>query len=182
MKKLLILLLFSCSIISCKAQKKETPLQWKDFESKEAGIKVQIPCEPKKYFKSFQEQPRPIHVYNFNCEIEGLKFLISSKHYLDDFNNTFKQTFDAVESNLKTMFGEIKSFNERKDFQTNGFESKYYQVKLNSGAKINQLIVVSKTRSYDAMFAVLPDKAKESNTDYEKIGKQFIDSFQLLEK
>jgi hypothetical protein len=182
MKKLLLLFTFIFFIISCQAQN-EVSLPWKEFESIESSMRVQIPCEPKKYFKSFQDQPRPIHVYSFNCEVNGLKFLISSKHYMDEFNDkTFKQTFDAHESNLKTMFGEVESFNERKDFLTNGFDSKYYQVKLKSGAKINQLVVVSKTRSYDAMFVVTPEKAKESNTNYEKIGERFIDSFQVLEK
>ncbi len=88
MKKLSLLFVFAFFIISCRAQKTDLHLQWKEFESEEAGIKASFPCEPQKYYKSFQDEPRPIHVYDFSCEAEGIKFLISSKNYMDVFNRS----------------------------------------------------------------------------------------------
>jgi len=161
MTNILVFLLFVLSTASCQAQKSDLNLQWKEFESKESGMKISLPCEPEKYFKSFQDKPRPIHVYDFSCEVEGIKFLISSKNYMDDFNeNSFKQTFEANEGNLKTMFGAIESFNEKKDFLTNGFISKYYEVKLKGSGKINMLVVVSEIRSYQVMVGITSDSDK----------------------
>lgn len=186
MKRILPLLLSALFAVSCQAQKVNSNLTWKEFESKEAGMKVSLPCEPKKNFKSFQDEPRPIHVYEFSCEAEGMKFLISSKNYMDDFNeNTFKRTFESNESILKTMFGTVEGFEKKENFLTNGLESKYYEVKLKSDGKINMLIVVSKNRSYEAMFGVTPESAvklKESKIGYEEIGKKFIDSFSVIDK
>lgn len=183
MKNILMFLLFVLSTASCQAQKSNLNLQWKEFESKESGIKISLPCEPKKYFKSFQDKPRPIHVYDLSCEVEGIKFLISSKNYMDDFNeNSFKQTFEANESILKTMFGAIESFNEKKDFLTNGFTSKYYEVKLKGSGKINMLVVVSEIRSYQAMVGITPDSDKKLKANFEEISKKFVDSFQITEK
>lgn len=185
MKKILIFIILSVLTISCQAQKSDLDLKWREFEFKEAGIKVSLPCDPEKYFKSFQDEPRPIHVYSFSCEIKGMKFLISSQHYMDKFEeNTFDKTFESHETNLKTIFGSIEDFNEKRDFKTSGFNSKFYEVKPESGGKINNLFVVSESRFYDAMFGILPEsekQIKESKIDYESISKKFTDSFQIIE-
>lgn len=183
MKKILLIVWFAMFSFSCHAQKND--LKWKDFESKEAGIKASFPCEPKKSFRSFQDEPRAIHVYGFDCEDKGIKFLISSKNYLNEFNqDTFKQTFDSNELILKTMFGVVESFNERKDFLTNGFTSRYYEVRPKSGGKVNSLIVLSENRSYELIIGITPDNAKKmemSNANFQDVSNRFIDSFQVIE-
>jgi len=185
MKKIILLFIFVITTISCQSQKANSSLQWKEFDFPDAGLKVSLPCEPKKYFKSFQDNPRPIHVYDFSCETEGMKFLVSSKNYMDDFNeNTFKQTFDANESNLKTMFGAIESIEEKNDFLTNGLSSKYYEVTPKVGGKVKSLIVVNNSRFYEAMFGITPESErnlKESKVDYNEISKKFLDSFQITD-
>ena len=186
MKKLTLLFVFVFLAISCQAQKSNLNLHWKEFESKESGIKVNMPCEPKKSFKSFQNEPRPIHVYEFSCEVEGMKFLVSSKNYMDKFSeNTFKQTFDANENILKTMFGTVENLEKRENFLTDGYNSKYYEVKPKTGGKIKSLIVVNENRSYEAMFGVTAEneiRLKESKIDYDEIAKKFTDSFQIIDR
>ncbi len=171
---------------SCKAQNSKPELKWEKFESSESGMKAEMPCQPKKYFKSFQDNPRPIHVYSFDCEVNGIKFLISSKNYMDDFDEkSFQKVFESNEFILKTQFGEIKEFTEKKDFLTNGFKSKYYEVIPKLGGKIKSLMVVNKTRAYSTWVGVIPEKAKEvenKNIDFEKIGNTFIKSFQILDE
>ncbi len=68
---------------------------------------------------------------------------------------------------------------------TNGLSSQFYEVKLKAGGKINSLLAVSKTRSYQAMFGISSEsekKLKKLNIDFEKISKKFTDSFQIIEK
>lgn len=181
MKKLL--LIFFCGVVTicCSAQKQDSNLQWKTFNFPEAGMKASFPCEPEKYFKSFQDKPRPIHVYDFDCEVEGIKFLISSKHYMDDFNeNTFNEIFENHEFILKKMFGEIESYNEKKDFFTNGFASRFYEAKYKSGGDVNSLVVLSENRSYEAMIGNPSVSVK--NPDFNEISTKFIDSFQITDK
>lgn len=160
--------------------------QWRNFESKEAAIKVSLPCDPEKSFKSFQDEPRPIHNFGFSCEVQGMRFLISSTDYMENFNErTFKQTFNANESNLKSMFGAIESTEKKENFLTSGFSSKYYEITPKVGGKIKSLIVVSENRFYTAMFGVTPEnekKLKGSKVDYDELSKKFIDSFQIIEK
>ncbi len=186
MKQILLLFIFVFLTISCQAQKKDLDLQWKTYEFPEAGMKASFPCEPVKSFKSFQDKPRPIHTYNFDCEVSGIKFLISSKNHLDDFDeNTFERNFEANESNLKFMFGAVESFDKKENFLTNGFISKYYEIKPKVGGKVKSLMVVNESRSYEALFGVTPDnekKLKNLKIDYDEIGKKFIDSFQILDK
>lgn len=184
MKKLSLLFLFVFFSVSCQGQKSD--LQWKDFESKDAGMKINIPCEPKKFFKSFQDNPRHIHVYDFSCETEGIKFLVSSKNYMDDFNDkTFKQTFDAIESGYKTMFGEVENFNDKDVLLANGFPSRSYGIKYKNGAKIKSLVILNQERSYTILVGMPRDnerKLKESKISFDEVSKKFIESFQILDK
>ena len=183
---MLLLSIFVFLTISCQAQKKDLGLQWNTYEFPKAGMKASFPCEPEKSFKSFQDKPRPIHVYGFHCEVSGIKFLISSKNYMDEFSeNTYEETFEANESNLKFMFGAVEGFDKKENFLTNGFISKYYEIKPKSGGKVKSLIVVNESRSYEALFGVDPEnekKLKNLKVNYDEIGKKFIDSFQILDK
>lgn len=185
MKKVTILILFALFTISCEGQKTDLKLQWRDFESKEAGVKVSLPCEPTKNFNSIQDEPRPIYLYEFSCEIEGMTFLLSSKHHSQEFNEkTFSRTFEIEEELLKTIFGEVNTFNEKSDFLANGFVSKYYEVRPKKGGTVNKIVVLSKIRSYTALFGIMPKnerKIRESKIDFESISKKFIDSFQVIE-
>ncbi len=105
---------------------------------------------------------------------------------MDNFNeNTFKQTFDTNESILKTMFGTVEKLERKDNFLTDGLASKYYEIKLKNGGKVNTLVVISENRSYEAMFGVTPEneeKLKESKVNYDEISKKFIDSFHITDK
>src|SRR2546428_10333263 len=89
---LIVLLAF---ITGCSQTTDE--LKWGDFESKNARIRTTFPCTPKETDKSFQDQPRPIHIYSFECESSGLRFLLSVKNHQNDFNS--KTTDESFESN-----------------------------------------------------------------------------------
>ena len=149
-------------------------------------MKTEFPCEPKKYFKSFQETPRPIQVYDFDCKTEGIKFLITSKNYMDEVNEkSIQNVFENKVSFLKTQFGEIQNFDVKSNFLTNGFQSKYYDVSLKSGGKLKSLVVVNKVRFYNVLVGVNQEKANElknKNIDFEEIGNKFIKSFQIIDK
>jgi len=109
------------SSISCCGQAGWT---WSVFESKNAGIRVSLPCTPKESDKTFQDQPRPIHVYEFSCEVDGVRFLLSVKNHQNSFTSrTVDESFESNEFILKNMFGAIGKFDVRKDFTTNEFAS-----------------------------------------------------------
>ena len=186
MNKIIVFILFLTFAFSCKAQSEDLKLRLKEFESKEAGLKASLPCEPEKFFKSFQDRPRPIHVYDFDCETGGIKFVISSKNYMNEFNEkTLAQTFASHENILKNFFGEVESFNEKKDFLVSGLKSGYYEVRLQAGGKINELVAASNVRYYVATVGVMPQnvkKLKESKLDYDSVSKKFINSFQVIDK
>ena len=93
-----LLLIILLGFVSCSSQT-ETGLKWSDFESKVAGVRASLPCTPKASDKSFQDQPRPIHVYEFNCEIEGIGFLLSVKNHQNDFNSKMiDESFESTNS------------------------------------------------------------------------------------
>ncbi len=143
-----------------------------------------MPCEPIKSFKSFQDEPRPIHVYEFDCEVEGIIFLFSFKNHLNDFDEkTTTKTFEANESNLKFAFGKLERFVEKDNFQTNGFASRSYEIYPENGGRIIDLIVVNEQGTYEASIGVTPEneaRIKVKKIDFEKSAQKYMSSFQVV--
>src|SRR5258708_32842923 len=95
-----------------------TEPKWIDFESDDARIRASLLCAPKESVKSFQDQPRPIHVYSFECASNGIRFLLSVENHQNDFNSkTIDESFESNEFLLKSMFGEVEKFSARKTLQ-----------------------------------------------------------------
>lgn len=171
-------------ITACGSIEPDFNLNWKEFTFKEAGFKAEFPCEPIKDFNSFQDEPRPVHTYEFSCDIEGMKFYISSKHYLDNFNeNSIKDIFDSFESGHKKFLSiglkETKAMEIKKFSNTKG---KLYKFENQEKAIIYQLVLANDERFYDLTNLLLAknNSTKESKSEFDKISKRFRDSFEII--
>ena len=164
----------------------ETGPKWSDFESKDGGIRASLLCTPKERIKSFQDQPRPIHIYSYECESNGIRFLLSVKNHQNDFNaKTIDESFESNEFLLKSMFGEVEKFSARKDFTTNGFASRDYDMELKAGGKVRALIGVNEFATYEALIGVTQDNLEiivQKKLDFKSISDKFIGSVEILKK
>lgn len=171
-------------VYGCGQTSKE--LKWTDFGSNSAGIRASLLCTPKEAVKSFQDQPRPINVYSFDCEFGGIRFLLSVKNHQNDFNaKTINESFESNEFLLKSMFGEVEKFSARKDFTTNGFASRDYEMELKGGGKVRSLIVVNEFATYSALIGVTSDNHEimaQKKLDFKNISDKFIGSVEILKK
>ncbi|MDQ3632980.1 MAG: hypothetical protein M3405_00510 [Acidobacteriota bacterium] len=159
-------------------------LKWRTFVAKEAGVKVDFPCEPKKDFKSFQEKPRPINIYGISCQVDGIRFLVSSKNYLDDFNeNSIPNYFESIESNNKVIFGAVKNLDEKDISKYPNVKGKFYKLELESKGIIYILALADENRTYEIMAGLLPEKDSSENVEneFDIIAKKFIDSFEIIQ-
>lgn len=94
---ILLVLIFN---YSCQTQ--TINLTWIEFSSAETGIKVNVPCQPDKNIKVFQEEPKPIRVFTFDCKVkDGIKYLFDLKEYMDDFDeNKISERLKYFEENF----------------------------------------------------------------------------------
>lgn len=177
---LIILLFFT----QCSNETIFNDLKWRAVVAKEAGVKVDFPCEPKKDFKSFQEKPRPINIYEFSCQVDGMKFLVSSKNYLDDFNEkSIPDYFESIESINRVMFGTVKKLDEKDISKYPNVKGKFYKLELESKGIIYILALADENRTYDIMAGLLPEKNSSENVEneFDKIAKKFIDSLEIIQ-
>jgi hypothetical protein len=157
-------------------------LKWNEFRSTEARVSATMPCAPKETHKSFQEQPGPIRVYEFDCETEGMRFLISVKNHMNDYSSkTIDESFETSEFVLNTMFGDVEKVGIRKDFTTNGFASRTYDLQLKEGGKVRSLTVVNEFATYEALIGVTQENtASTYYPNFDDIADRFIGSLQVF--
>ena len=84
---------------------------------------------------------------------------------------------------MKNTFGEVEKLSVRKDFSTNGFVSRDYDLELKDGGKVRSLIVVNEFATYEAFIGVTQDHLAtiaKKKLDFENISKKFINSVEIL--
>ena len=98
---------------------------------------------------------------------------------------TIDESFGSNEFLLKSMFGEVEKFSARKDFTTNGFASRDYDMELKAGGKVRALIVVNEFATYEALIGVTQDNLEiivQKKLDFKSISDKFIGSVEILKK
>ena len=177
-------LLFVCFVSGC-AQTTDK-FEWQVIQSADARLRGLFPCEPKLAKKSFQDDPRPIHVFDFSCEKEGMRFLLSVKNHPNDFTSkTVDESFESNEFLMKNMFGSVESFDVRNGRTSNDFELRDYDLLVKGGGKIRSRIVVNEFATYQALVGLLPEKIKSSGQkklDFVTVSERFIASVEILNK
>ncbi len=178
---LLVLFCFA----SCGGQT-SVSFEWKTIEFTDARIRASLPCVPKISKKSFQDEPRPIQIYGFDCEIDGIRFSLSVKNHQNDFTlKTVSESFDSNEFLLMSMFGEVEHFSVRNHRTTKGYESRDYDVAITDGGKIRSLIVVNEFATYQALVGVTSENLHilgQKKLDFVKVSEKFFGSVEVLNK
>ncbi len=180
--RILLIILSSFTLVSAQAA---VDWKWRDFHSSEARIQAIVPCDLVKTVKSFQDKPRPIKVHGFNCEIRGIRFLISVRDHMDTFNPyTIENAFEAHEFILKNIFGDVEKAVLWAGSTSEGFLFHDYNVRLKDGGRVRSHIVVNEFATYEALVGMTKDDLEvvtEKKLDFDAIADRYLKSIQITE-
>jgi len=157
-----ILCVFLC--LSCNAQKEDSSLMWKNFDFPDAGIKINLPCEPSKNVKIFQEEPKLAQVYRYSCEKEGIKSSVSLAEHFGEFDKSkVKEAIDGVE---RVMREEIKNNANisTKDATFQNFSAREFDIK-NETMLARSLHVQNKRGAYNVQI-IFRRKQNQSDENF----------------
>lgn len=177
------ILIFLFFVPSCFNENILLDIKWTNFSSKEAGFTIKFPCEPKKsFYKSFQDKPRPIHVYEFDCGKGNMKFLVSTKHYMDEFNNeSIPMAFEAIEGGHKQFYAELKETEKIEFNKLPKTTGKLYKLESENGKILYHLALADNERIYSVMSVLLggDNLTENMKKDFDKISQKFRDSLEI---
>jgi len=167
--------------LGCSAEMPEE-LKWQELRSEDAGLIVDLPCVPKETATRFQEEPRPIHSYDYSCKLDGIRFLVSSRHYMDPFNEkSIAEFFETIEDINRTELGSIKRLEKSLSKNFRPAKAKKYEFVNDKGAILSQLAVANSERTFWITVAALPDSVwAEDKIRFGKVVNRTISSFKLI--
>lgn len=173
-----ILIVICVCIISCANKVSSADLYWKTQSLPESGFKIDFPCSPEKFYKSFQDESREIHVYSFDCEIKKMKFYVSSKHYMEDFDEeSISKAFDAAEDGHKEFYADLSQTSRTEIDKFENGKARLYKLENKQGKILYHLFLANDERTYSVITSLLE---KDEKVDFGAISKKFIDSFETI--
>lgn len=188
MNKIILFFFVIFLLTSCKAQEKATETVWKNASFDDAGFSVNSPCELKRtFFKSFQEKPRPIRVFSYECEYEGVKYLASLKEHMDEFDEKrVPQQLKAKEDYLPALFKEKNLevvFLMKEDLLRDGFPVRTFDAEIGGKDRWREFTLVTTKGVFNLTCVLIINKGNKKSEEMENNfiaqSQKFFDSFHL---
>lgn len=188
MYKTVILFFVALSMISCKAQEKTKVTVWSNASFEDSGFSVDAPCELKRtFFKSFQEKPRPIRVFSYGCDNDGIKYAVEMKEHMDEFDEKrVPQQLTAKENYLPELFKEKTLevvFLKKEDLQRDGFPVRTFEAEIGGKDLWREFILVNRKGVFNLTTVLIVPKDNRKNEEMESNfnnqSQRFFDSFHL---
>ncbi|MEO6049743.1 MAG: hypothetical protein ABIP78_00215 [Pyrinomonadaceae bacterium] len=122
-------------------------------------------------------------VFGKTCETDSFRVVLSVKQHQNPFDEqTVAESFAANEMILKTVFGELRSF-DTVNRSKNGFETRTYLLKLATGEQVKSRIFVTEFGTYDAMIGTKGlGKGNIGQFEFDSISDKFLESVGILKK
>lgn len=139
------------------------------------------------FFKFFQEKPRPIRVFSYECEFEGIKYLASLKEHMDEFDKKrVPQQLMAKEDYLPELFKEKKLevvFFKKEDSQRDGFPVRTFEAEIGGKDLWRELTLVNTKGVFNLTTVLIVLKGNrggiEMENNFSNQPQKFFDSFHL---
>lgn len=181
-----MIFLFTATMCTSDDQNSVSKLEWREFISEEANLKVRVPCSPERTVKTFQEEPEPIRIYSFSCEGDGNKFLISFKNHMYEFNKEkVVEELEQFDEFLRQQHGnEIKTL-KGETINKNGLPIRITEINFQNGNRIKRIFTKNELGSFDAMVGIFRKAGQRDNqfeAYFENVANPFIESFQVIER
>lgn len=179
-----LVFLATLSVTSCEAQPKSAKWTWTNFESAEAGIKVDFPCEPVKSSKVFQEEPKLSRVFSLKCSMAKFDFSVSLPERFGEFEpDKVDEELSGVEQVLRTMIDDKATIATR-NIVVQTYAAREFSVK-NDWTLGRHLHIAHPRGSYNVQVLFNPTNDKALTgveaSEFESAAKRFFDSFVLLD-
>lgn len=188
MNKIILSIFAALLIISCKAQEKTPEAIWKNNSFDDARFSIESPCELERtFFKSFQEKPRPIRVFSYECEYEGVKYLASLKEHMDEFDEKrVPNQLKLKEEYLPELFKEKNLeviFLKKEDLSRNGFPARTFEAEIGGKDLWREFTLVNPQGVYNLTTVLIIKKGSKRSEDIENNfnshSQKFFDSFHI---
>ncbi len=188
MHKIIVLFLVTLLMVSCKAQEKNKETVWSNASFEDSGLSVDSPCEMKRtFFKTFQEKPRPIRVFSYECENQGIKYAAEVKEHMDGFDEKrVPQQLTAKENYLPELFKEKNLevvFLKKEDLQRDGFPVRTFEAEIGGKDLWREFVLVNKVGVFNLTAVLIVPKGngrnQEMENNFNNQSQKFFDSFHL---
>lgn len=179
------LLLVCLSTISCFSQSEKNKFDWINFESKQADIKVKVPCELKERQDISKQKNPSISSFNYSCQTADFRILVMlTESSSKDSKVMNLSNLLYMPDDLKGVFPNITSV-ETKEIVRNGDEGRLSDYSLSNNDRIKKLILIGDRGIYNIMIYV-PRNSNQQESDFENYYKSLtvpiIESFEIVSK
>ena len=177
---LFVLILTSC-LLPCCAQSGSKKWDWQSFDFSDAGIRVELPCEPSRSSKIFQETPKLARRFEFKCEIGKFQFSISLAEHFGDFDTLkAEENINLIEKMLRQGIGGNAEFTSE-GISISGFTGRRWSAK-NETRLARHLHIENKRGSYGLQIVAQKRNARSlepTDAEFDEVAKRLFDSFQI---